>query len=155
MNTMDEGCSIPRLDERVSSLKESVDDHGQRMKFVEDGLARSQERQTNAARALEIAQANLDKYKTEANEWRATLSDQRTTLVSNEVYQVQHQSLIDRVVILESSERKGEGRASMGQDIWLKVTVLVGLLISASALGIAYMHHVAPVVVDAAGKVLK
>jgi hypothetical protein len=79
---------------------------------------------------------SLATYKTDANEWRSSLSDLRGTFVSEQLWMVEHRSLMARIEVLEKmgvesrSERAALSSAfgNMRNLVLLGIAVLGALL---------------------------
>lgn len=115
---------------------------------LEISVARLQEQEKAADKALTIATDALKHSQSVSNEWRKESLDQRALFpTTNKVdgqfatEGAERRALEARVLILEKSGNVGEGKHSAFETVWVKAAVVATLLIALAGLISKLLGH--------------
>ncbi len=118
----------------------------EKVQKMEVDVARLEEQTKAADRALIIANEALKHAQAVSNEWRKENIDQRATYpTTNKVdgqfstEQAERRALESRVLVLENAGSKDQGKHSAFDAVWLKITVVVTMLMTAAALAYKFV----------------
>jgi hypothetical protein len=110
---------------------------------LEVEVARLQEQEKAADRALVIANKALEHSQASSNEWRKENIDQRATYPTISKVDGQfstesseRRSLENRIILLEKSGSADQGKHSAFDVVWVRAAVVISMLLT--AIGLAY-----------------
>jgi hypothetical protein len=102
---------------------------------AEEILATADERAKSIERAERQYQHEQD------NKFRQQLTDERADYLTREEYRVQHQTLVDQLSVLNSFMAAQQGGKSNSVDVRTLLLGLGAIVVSASAIGVAFIIH--------------
>jgi len=82
-----------------------------------------------AKEAVGVAQANADKWRDNANEWRGAMTDREKTFMPRSEFEAYRKSTEVALALERSRADKGEGKGSGFSDSW---KILLGILSGAA-----------------------
>lgn len=88
---------------------------------------------TAAKEAVLVAEANADKWRASANEWRGAMSDREKTFISRNEYQNSLNTMNDKLLALQKRADKDEGKGIGSKAVWALVITLIFIAIAVIA----------------------